>query len=56
MKQSAMDTQMHQLGLKAEVFDSTHPEELKELEATLMDGLDPNEAFDMAKLIALCQK
>ena len=37
-------------------FDRAHPEELTDLDATLMDGLDPNESFDAAKLAALCQK
>ena len=46
----------HSLALKAEAFDRAHPEELNDLESTLMDGLDPNETFDNAKLFALCQK
>jgi hypothetical protein len=29
---------------------------LTDLDSTLMDGLDPNESFDAAKLAALCQK
>lgn len=51
-----VDEQMYELALKAEAFDHANPEELNELEATLMDGLDPNETFDTAKLFALCQK
>jgi hypothetical protein len=51
-----VDDQMYQLALKAEAFDRANPEEINELEATLMDGLDPNETFDNAKLFALCQK
>jgi hypothetical protein len=51
-----VDAQMYELALKAEAFDSANPEELQELEATVMDGLDPNETFDTAKLLALCQK
>jgi hypothetical protein len=50
------DQQMYELGLKADAFDRAHPEELTDLDATLMDGLDPNESFDAAKLAALCQK
>ena len=51
-----VDEQMRKLALKAENFDRKHPEELNDLEATFMDGLDPNESFDAAKLLALCQK
>ena len=51
-----VDEQMYELALKAEAFDRANPEEVSELDATLMDGLDPNETFDNAKLIALCQK
>ena len=51
-----VNDQMHQLALKAEAFDRANPGEIDELEATLMDGLDPNETFDNAKLFALCQK
>jgi hypothetical protein len=47
---------MHELALQAEAFDRANPEEVSELDATLMDGLDPNETFDNAKLVALCQK
>ena len=50
------DQQMYELGLKAEAFDRTYPEDLTDLGSTLMDGLDPNESFDAAKLAALCQK
>ena len=50
------DQQMYELGLKAEAFDRTYPEDLTYLDSTLMDGLDPNESFDAAKLAALCQK
>ena len=50
------DQQMYELGLKAEAFDRTYPEDLTDLDSTLMDGLDPNESFDAAKLAALCQK
>jgi hypothetical protein len=50
------DEHMYELALKAEAFDRAHPEELNDLESTLMDGLDPNETFDNAKLFALCQK
>ena len=51
-----VDDDMLKLALKAEAFDSAHPEESNELEFTLMDGLDPHETFDAAKLMALCQK
>lgn len=51
-----VDEHIYQLALKAEAFDSAHPEESNELESTLMDGLDPNESFDAEKLKALCQK
>jgi hypothetical protein len=47
---------MYELGLKAEAFDRAHPEELTDLDSTLMDGLDPSESFDAKKLAALCQK
>lgn len=50
------DEQMREHALKAEVFDHTNPEEVIELDITLMDGLDPNENFDGVKLLALCQK
>lgn len=51
-----VDEHMHELALQAEAFDRANPEEVSELDATLMDGLDPNETFDSAKLSALCQK
>ena len=51
-----VDAQMLELALKAQAYDNAHPEETLELEATLTDGLDPNESFDTAKLFALCQK
>ena len=51
-----VDDHMYELALQAEAFDRANPEEVSELEATLMDGLDPNETFDNAKLLALCQK
>ena len=51
-----VDAQMHELALQAEAFDRANPEEVSEFDATLMDGLDPNETFDNAKLSALCQK
>jgi hypothetical protein len=47
---------MYELALQAEAFDRANPQEVSELDATLMDGLDPNETFDSAKLSALCQK
>ena len=50
------DQQMYELGLKAEAFDRARPEELTDLDSTLMDGLDPSESFDAKKLAALCQK
>jgi predicted DNA-binding protein len=51
-----VDDHMYELALQAEAFDRADPEEVSELDATLMDGLDPNETFDNAKLLALCQK
>ena len=51
-----VDEQMYELALQAEAFDRANPEEVSELDATLMDGLDPNETFDNAKLLDLCQK
>ncbi len=51
-----VDEQMYELALQAEAFDRANPEEVSEFDATLMDGLDPNETFDSAKLLALCQK
>ena len=51
-----VDEQMYELALQAEAFDRANPEEVSELDATLMDGLDHNETFDNAKLLALCQK
>ena len=51
-----MDEQMYQLGLQAEKFDRLQPQERQELNATLMDGLNPDETFDINKLNALCQK
>ena len=51
-----VDEQMYELALQAEAFDRANPQEVSELDATLMDGLDPNETFDSAKLFALCQK
>ncbi len=51
-----VDEHMHELALQAEAFDRANAEEVSELDSTLMDGLDPNETFDNAKLSALCQK
>ena len=51
-----VDEHMYELALQAEAFDRATPQEVSELDATLMDGLDPNETFDNAKLLALCQK
>jgi hypothetical protein len=51
-----VDEHMYELALQAEAFDRAKPQEVSELDATLMDGLDPNETFDSAKLSALCQK
>lgn len=51
-----VDEHMYELALQAEAFDRANPEEVSELDATLMDGLDPNETFDTAKLVELCQK
>ena len=51
-----VDEHMYELALKAEAFDRANPGESNELKSTLMDGLDPNETFDSAKLFALCQK
>lgn len=51
-----VDELMHALALKAEAFDRVNHEEVSELDTSLMDGLDPNETFDTAKLVALCQK
>ena len=51
-----VDEHMYELALQAEAFDRANPQEVSELDATLMDGLDPNETFDNAKLLALCQK
>ena len=50
-----LDEQMYQLGLQAEKFDQLHPQERQELDATAMDGLNPDETFDTSKLAALCQ-
>lgn len=51
-----VDEQMYERAVKAEAFDRANPEEVRELDATLMDGLDLNESFHNAKLLALCQK
>ncbi|PVE07984.1 hypothetical protein B472_06135 [Limnohabitans sp. Rim28] len=51
-----VDEYMHERALQAEAFDRANPEEVSELDTSLMNGLDPNETFDTAKLIALCQK
>jgi Arc/MetJ-type ribon-helix-helix transcriptional regulator len=51
-----VDEHMYELALQAEAFDRANPQEVSELDATFMDGLDPNETFDNAKLLALCQK
>ena len=50
------DEHMYELTLKLEAFDRANPEQVSELDSTLMDGLDPNETFESAKLFALCQK
>jgi len=50
-----VDDHMYELALKAEAFDRANPDEVKELESTLMDGLDPSETFDADKLASLCQ-
>ncbi len=51
-----VEEQMYELAVKAEAFDRANPEEVSEFDATLMNGLDLNESFDKAKLLALCQK
>ena len=51
-----VDEHMYELALQAEAFDRANPQEVSELDATLMDGLDPTATFDNAKLLALCQK
>jgi alanyl-tRNA synthetase len=51
-----VDEHMHELALKAEAFDRVYHEEVSEFDTSLMDGLDLNETFDAAKLVALCQK
>lgn len=56
MKNLPNDDYMYELAIKAEAFDRANPEEVKELESTVMDGLDPNETFDAAKLRAVCQQ
>ena len=50
------DEYIKEHALKADAFDRINPEEVSELNATLIDGLDPNETFECAKLLALCQK
>lgn len=50
-----LDDQMYQLGLQAQRHDQLQPEELQEVDATVMDGLNPDETFDVAKLAALCR-
>lgn len=50
------DEILYQAALKVQAYDDAHPEELADYENALMDGLDPDETFDIAKLNLLCQK
>jgi hypothetical protein len=50
------DEALYQAAVHAQAFDDTNPDEHKPFEIALMDGLDPNESFDITKLNALCQK
>jgi hypothetical protein len=50
------DDALYQAALRAQAFDDATPDENALFNITLLDGLDPNESFDIAKLNALCQK
>jgi hypothetical protein len=50
------DDAMYQAAKQAQAFDDANPEDTAPFVAAMMDGLDANETFDIAKLNALCQK
>jgi hypothetical protein len=50
------DDALYQAALRAQAFDDANPDENVLFNIALLDGLDPNESFDIAKLNALCQK
>ena len=49
------DDTLYQLALQAQAYDDAHPAEFGDFHHTGLDGVDPNESFDLAKLDALCQ-
>ena len=50
------DDAVYQAALQAQAFDDANAEENAAFNIAMLDGLDPNESFDIAKLNALCQK
>lgn len=48
------DELMYQAALEAQAFDDTQPDEKLIYGAADMDGLDPDETFDLEKLGKLC--
>lgn len=49
------DDALYQAAKQAQAFDDANPDESVSFNSTMLDGLDPNESFDIAKLNALCQ-
>jgi hypothetical protein len=47
---------LYQSALRAQAFDDANPDENAAFNIAMLDGLNPNESFDIAKLNALCQK
>jgi hypothetical protein len=50
------DEALYQSALRAQEFDDANPDENAAFNIAMLDGLNPNESFDIAKLNALCQK
>ena len=50
------DDTLFRLAQQAQAYDDENPDEFGDFKDALLDGLDPDEAFDLAKLDALCQK
>lgn len=50
------DDELYRLALQAQAYDDEAPDEFCDFNNTSLDGLDPNETFDLSKLDALCQK
>jgi hypothetical protein len=49
------DEALYQAAKQVQAFDDANPEDNAFFAVAMMDGLDSNETFDMAKLNALCR-